>query len=143
MGLATTLLRRSLAGAGRTASGEFGRALSDDPRRIARAAKVDPHWRRRESGGAARLTPQELIDPGRRIGHWRSVDPRRPHDGWRSVWKLAGLLGWAGAVGGAWWLGSARGRGPLASVGELDQFGSAVGAALDGFGALDAADGAP
>jgi len=143
MGLATTLLRRSLRGAGRVASGELSRAVAADPRRISRGAKVDPHWRRREAGGAARLTPQELIDPGRRVGHWHSVDPRRPHDGWRSVWKLAGLLGWAGAVGGAWWLGSSRSRGPLASVAELDQLGSVVGAALDGFDALDAADVAP
>jgi hypothetical protein len=143
MGLATTLLRRSLAGAGRAASGELGRATAADPRRISRGAHVDPHWRRHDGGGAARLTPQELIDPGRRVGRWHGVDPRRPHDGWRSIWKLAGLLGWAGAVGGAWWLGSSRGRGPLASVSELDRFGEAVGEALDGFAALDAADGAP
>jgi hypothetical protein len=137
MGLATTLLRRSLAGAGRAASGELGRAVAADPRRISRGARVDPHWRRLEGGGAARLTPQELIDPGRRVGRWHGVDPRRPHDGWRSVWKLLGLLGWAGAVGGAWWLGSSKARGPLASVAELDRFGEAVGAALDGFDALD------
>ncbi|MFP4149746.1 MAG: hypothetical protein ACLFV0_09675, partial [Nitriliruptoraceae bacterium] len=98
---------------------------------------------RLDAGGAARLTPQELIDPGRRVGRWHGVDPRRPHDGWRSVWKLLGLLGWAGAVGGAWWLGSSKGRGPLAAVAELDRLGEAVGAALDGFDALDGADVAP
>lgn len=51
--------------------------------------------------------------------------------------KLAGLLGWAGAVGGAWWLGSSRGRGPLSSVAEIDRIGEAVGAALDGFSELE------
>ncbi|MFP4234340.1 MAG: hypothetical protein ACLFUG_05365 [Nitriliruptoraceae bacterium] len=139
----TPLLRRSLSGAGYLASGELRRALAADPRRIARGARVDPHWRRLDAGGAARLTPQELIDPGRRVGRWHGVDPRRPHDGWRSVWKLLGLLGWAGAVGGAWWLGSSKGRGPLAAVAELDRLGEAVGAALDGFDALDGADVAP
>lgn len=136
MGLLGSFVWDAVAGTGRTASRDLRRAVTADPARIHRRSHVDPHWRRREDGGAARLAPDELIAPGRPIGRWRGVDPRRPFDGWRSVWKLLGLLGWAGAVGGAWWLGSSRGRGPLAPVAELDRIGEAVGAALDGFDAL-------
>ena len=134
MGLLSNLLRDTAADVGRTAGRELGAAITRDPARITRRAHVDPHWRRREDGGAARLSPDELIVPGHPTGRWRAVDPHRPHEGWRSVWKLVGLLGWAGAVGGAWWLGSSRARGPLASVSELDRLGETLGAALDGFG---------
>ena len=127
------LLRGVARDAGRSAVRDAQRAVTRDPARISRRARVDPHWRRLEDGGAARLAPDELIDPGRPVGRWHGVDPHRPQDGWRSVWKFAGLLGWAGAVGGAWWLGHSRGRGPLASVADLDRLGEAVGTALDGF----------
>ncbi len=137
MGMLSNLLRDAAADAGRTAGRELGTAITRDPSRIVRRAHVDPHWRRREAGGAARLSPDELIAPGRPSGRWRVVDPHRPNDGWRSVWKLVGLLGWAGAVGGAWWLGSRRARGPLASVSELDRIGETLGAALDGFAELE------
>ncbi len=136
MSLATDLVRRAAAGAGRGAGRELHAALTQDPARTIRRAHVDPHWRRAEGGGAARLLSDELISPGRPIGRWHGVDPHRPNDAWRSVWKLAGLLGWAGAVGGAWWLGSSRGRGPLGAVSELDRIGETVGAALDGFSEL-------
>lgn len=136
MDLATDLVRRAAAGAGRGVGRELRVALTQDPARTIRRAHVDPHWRRAEEGGAARLLSNELISPGRPIGRWHGVDPHRPNHAWRSVWKLAGLLGWAGAVGGAWWLGSSRGRGPLAAVSELDRIGETVGAALDGFSEL-------
>jgi len=130
------LLRSAVADARRSAMRDLRRAVTRDPARITRRTTVDPHWRRRENGRAARLAHDELIAPGRAVGRWHGVDPHRPADGWRSVWKFAGLLGWAGAVGGAWWVGHSRGRGPLASVSELDRFGEAVGAALDGFDEL-------
>ena len=120
---------------GRAVVRRTGAALVSEPAKVARRTSVDPHWRRLEDGYAARLGPRETIVMSRPVGRWRKVDPRLPQDGWRSVWKLAGLVGWAGAVGTAWWLGSSRARGPLASVAELDRLGEAVGAALDGFGA--------
>ena len=141
MSLLTRLLRESARDTGRTAARELRTAVTQDPSRIHRHARVDPHWRRQEDGGAARLLPGELIDPGTRIGRWHGVDPRRPHDGWRSVWKAVGLVGWAGAVGGAWWLGHARSRGPLASVSELGRIGESLGASLDGFDGLEGVDG--
>lgn len=131
------LVRRTARDASRATLRDAQRAVTRDPARIVRRAAVDPHWRRREDGGAARLGPDQLIAPGRAVGRWHGVDPHRPQDGWRSVWKLAGLVGWAGAVGGAWWLGHSRARGPLAAVAELDQIGDALGAALDGFSALE------
>lgn len=136
MGLTSNLLRQTAASAGRRAGRELRVAVTQDPSRLRRRAHVDPHWRRSEDGGAARLAPDELIAPGRPIGRWHGVDPHRPHDAWRSIWKLTGLLGWAGAVGGAWWLGASRARGPLAAVSELDRLGDAVGAALEGFDEL-------
>ncbi|MEX2549757.1 MAG: hypothetical protein WD638_05995 [Nitriliruptoraceae bacterium] len=111
---------------GRTAAREAGAAVGADPHRIRRSARLDPHWRRRDAGGAARLSSDELIVPAAGIGRWHGVDPHRPHDGWRSPWKLLGLLGWGGAVGAAWWLGSTRSRGPLAGVAELDRLGEAL-----------------
>ena len=137
MSLLTKLLRETAADTSRIAGRRLGAAITRDPARITRRSHVDEHWRRREGEGAARLAHDELIVPGRPVGRWRGVDPHRPHDGWRSVWKLVGLVGWAGAVGGAWWLGSSRARGPLASVSELDRIGETVGAALDGFSELE------
>ncbi|TVR17022.1 MAG: hypothetical protein EA387_17175 [Nitriliruptor sp.] len=137
MGPLSKLLRDAAADAGRTTGRELRTVISRDPARISRRAHVDPHWRRHGDGAAARLAPDELIAPGRQIGRWRGVDPYRPYDGWQSVWKLVGLLGWAGIVAGAWWLGSSRGRGPLASVSELDRIGETLGAALDGFAELE------
>lgn len=136
MSLATNLLRQAAAGAGRGVGRELRTAVAQDPARTIQRAHVDPDWRRSEAGGAARLASDQLISVGRPIGRWHGVDPHRPHDEWRSVWKLAGLLGWAGVVGGAWWLGSSRGRGPLAAASELDRIGETVGAALDGFSEL-------
>jgi len=136
MGLTSDLRRSTSSGARRRARRELRLALGKDPGRIRRRAHVDPHWRRLEDGGAARLAPAELIAPGRPIGRWHGIDPHRPLDGWRSISKVAGLLGWAGVVGGAWWLGASRGWGPLASVAELDRLGDTVGAALDGFSEL-------
>ncbi|MFO7778766.1 MAG: hypothetical protein R6V28_10460 [Nitriliruptoraceae bacterium] len=133
MSLSSNLLRQAASSAGRGAARELRSAVTQDPARTIKRAHVDPNWRRSEAGGAARLASDELISPGRPIGRWHGVDPHRPHDAWRSVWKLVGLVGWAGVVGGAWWLGSSRGRGPLAMVSELDRLGETVGAALDGF----------
>jgi hypothetical protein len=136
MSVATNLLRQTAVGAGRGAGRELRLAMQQGRGGGNRRARVDPHWRRSEDGGAARLTPHELIAPGRPVGRWHGVDPHRPYDTWRAVGKFIGLLGWAGVVGGAWWLGSSHGRGPLAAVSELDRFGEAVGAALDGFSEL-------
>lgn len=133
----TNLLRQAAVGAGRGAGRELRVAMGHHRSYPTSRGQLDPHWRRSEGGLAARLTPDELIVPGRPIGRWHGIDPHRHHDTWRSVGKLAGLLGWAGVVGGAWWLGSSRGRGPLAAVSELDRFGEAVGAALDGFSAVE------
>ncbi len=120
--------------AGRTAARESGVAWGTDPHRIVRRTRIDPHWRRLEHGGAARLAADELIAPAAGVGRWHGADPHRPQDGWRSIWKVLGLLGWGGVVGTAWWLGSSKGRGPLAGVGELDHLGEAIDAAMDGFG---------
>ncbi len=134
MGWQREVLRRG----GRLTRRVVSDALADDAASQARRMRIDPHWRRLEDGYAARLGPRDTIDVKRPVGHWRSVDPRRPHHGWRSVWKFVGLVGWAGAVGTAWWVGSSRGRGPLAGVRELDHLGDSVGAAIDGFGSLEA-----
>ena len=133
----TRFVRSSARDATRAAVRDAKRAVTRDPTRITRRTTVDPHWRRLEDGGAARLSPGELIAPGRPVGRWHGVDPHRPADGWRSVWKFAGLLGWAGAVGGAWWLGHSRERGPLAAVAQIDRIGESVGAAVAGFDELD------
>ena len=133
MGWQREVLRRG----GRLTRRVVSDALADDEASQARRMRVDPHWRRLEDGGyAARLGPRDTIDVKRPVGHWRSVDPRRPHHGWRSIWKFVGLAGWAGAVGTAWWVGSSRGRGPLAGVRELDHLGDDVGAAIEGFDSL-------
>jgi hypothetical protein len=126
MAVISRLLWQVARSTGRTAARDAGAAAGADPRRILKGARLDPHWRRQEGGGAARLAPDELIVPPVGIGRWHGVDPHRPHDGWRSVWKLFGLLGWGGAVGAAWWLGSRTGRGPLAGVAELDRLGEAL-----------------
>lgn len=111
----------------------LGGPLAERPAAQARRFGVDPDWRRQPDGHAARLGPRETIDVARPVGRWHGVDPRRPNAGWRSVWKWVGLAGWAGTVGTAWWLGSSRGRGPLAGVRELDHLGESVAAAIDGF----------
>ena len=75
--------------------------------------RVDPHWRNTHGGLAVRLDARTTIDVAAPVGRWREVDPRRPHDTWRSIGKAAGLAGWMVAVAGGWWLGSSRGGGPL------------------------------
>jgi hypothetical protein len=108
-----------------------GSSARANPDRVAGRFRVDPDWRRLEDGYAARLGPGETIDVAQPVGRWRNVDPRRPEVGWQSLGKAAGLTMWAGAVGAAWWLGSSRGRGPLASVAELDRFGEAFSSSGD------------
>lgn len=104
------------------------------PAQVARRTHVDPTWRRIEDGYAARLGPRETIDVARPVGRWRQVDPRQPLPLGGLARKAAGFGLWAGAVGVAWWVGSSRGRGPLAGVAELDRLGEAVGDATRGFG---------
>ena len=92
------------------------RATSDDVEVVARTFAVDPDWRRTEDGRAARLGPRETIDlPVPETGPFASRDPRTVVVGWRSIGRVLGLAGWAGAVGAGWWLGT-RGRGPLAHL---------------------------
>ncbi len=124
--------RRTVAiTAGRAVARRAGSSVRATPDRVAGRFEVDPHWRRLEDGYAARLGPRETIDVGQPVGRWRDVDPRRPQDGWQSLGKFAGLTMWGGVVGAAWWLGSSRGRGPLASVAELDRFGEALSSSGD------------
>lgn len=105
---------RLVAAAGRT-----------DDRQLARRRRVDPDWRRADDG-PARLGPRQTIDVRRSVGRFRARDPRQVHRGFAAPGKVAGLALWAGVVGGAWWLGSSRGRGPLAGAAHLDAFGSAL-----------------
>jgi hypothetical protein len=122
--------QRDLAGrAGRAAARGFADAVVSDPAAAARAYTVDPDWRRvDEQGYAARLGPRQTIAPTSVTGRWKGVDARRPNDGWRSVWKVAGLGLWVGTVAAGWWLGASKGRGPMASVRELDHLGEAFDA---------------
>ena len=96
-----------------------GRGLVDasrgDERALGRRFRVDEDWRRIEDGRAVRLGPDTTISVTP-VGRWRRVDPLVPSEGWRRPWKAVGLLAWAATVGGAWWLGASRGRGPLASL---------------------------
>jgi hypothetical protein len=88
-----------------------------DPTRLKRRMRPDPHWREPLDGAAPRLDPRSRIEVTR-TGRFREIDPYRTVDGWRDGWKVVGFLGWAAAVGTAWWLGSSRGRGPLAILAE-------------------------
>jgi hypothetical protein len=81
---------------------------------VRRRFAVDPDWKRTHDGLAARLDTRTTIGVTAPVGRWRTVDPRRPQDQWRAPWKAVGLVAWGSAVGVAWWLGSSRGRGPLA-----------------------------
>jgi hypothetical protein len=79
--------------------------------------RPDPHWRVPLDGAAPRLGPDQRIEVTR-TGRFRHVDPYRTAEGWRDPWKVIGFVGWVAAVGAAWWLGSSRGRGPLAVLAE-------------------------
>jgi hypothetical protein len=92
------------------------RATSDDVEVVARTFAIDPDWRRHEDGRAARLGPRETIDlPVPETGPFAGRDPRTVVVGWRSVGRVLGLVGWGGAVGAGWWLGT-RGHGPLSHL---------------------------
>jgi hypothetical protein len=107
-------------------------ALAPDGDRIARRVRVDEHWRRHElDGRAPRLTSRETIRVGRPVGRWRRVDPLVPYDGWRRPWAWAGLGLWAGVAGALGFLGWKTGRGPLAGLGHLDEFGDALPGPFD------------
>lgn len=108
------IARRGLVAAGR----RFAREARPRPDAL-RRMRVDPDWRRIEEGRAARLGPDRTIAVTRRH-RWRRHDPLRVEVGWWALWRTVGLGLWAGAVGGAWWLGRSRGRGPLATLREPD-----------------------
>lgn len=93
---------------------------------VARSTQIDADWRRIEQGRAARLGADQTIDVARRIGRWRTVDPRTPRPVTGVGAKLLSVTVWTTAVGAAWWVGTRHRRGPLASVADLDQFGSAI-----------------
>ena len=76
---------------------------------------VDPDWRRVVDGRAARLDRRTTIEVAR-PRDWEHVDPREVDEAWSRPGPALGLVIWAGAVGAAWWVGSSRGRGPLASL---------------------------
>lgn len=106
-----------VAGAARRAvRSRFRPALTSDVGSLARRYTVEPDWERKDDGYAVRLDTRTTIDVRDRVGRWRNVDPRRPQDAWRAPWKAVGLVAWGSAVGTAWWLGSSRGRGPLAML---------------------------
>lgn len=91
------------------------RAIGRDPQRLRRRLHVVEDWQERDGEEPARLGPRETISVTR-VGHWRQVDPRVTAEGWRDIGRWLGVLGWAAAIGAAWWLGSSRGRGPLAGA---------------------------
>lgn len=117
--------------AGRATVATVRVAAAGASERAVRRTRVDPDWRRvDEHGRAAKLAPHQTIDVRKPVGRWRGIDPRRPRPVTGVVVKLAALGLWAGAVGGAWWLGARKRRGPLASVAELDQLGQTLGDAI-------------
>jgi hypothetical protein len=95
----------------------LGGATRRDPTRLRRQLRPDPNWREPLDGAAPRLRPDQRIEVTR-VSRFRQIDPYRTVEGWRDVWRLVGLAGWAAAVAAAWWLGSSRGKGPLAILAE-------------------------
>lgn len=95
----------------------WGQGTRRDPTHIRRRMRLDPNWREPLDGAAPRLDHRSRIEVTR-VGRFREIDPYRTAEGWRDGWKVVGFLGWAAAVGAAWWLGSSRGRGPLAILAE-------------------------
>lgn len=130
MGRVTRMVARS----GARFAGDLAAARVSDPDAVRESFQPAPDWRELDADGyARRLGPRETIAPAGLTGHWRYVDAREPYVGWRSRRKAAGLGLWALAVAGAAGLGWWRGRGPLASLSELDRFGEAFDG-LEGFG---------
>lgn len=115
-----SVVRVVLGGAARAASRGLAAATRPETRAFERRFQVDEDWRRTEDGRAVRLDPDTTIAVTP-VGRWRRVDPLVPSDGWRRPWKAVGLAAWAAAIGGAWWLGSSRGRGPLAALHDPEE----------------------
>lgn len=120
------LLGRAVRQSGRLVSVTARAAAARSTEHVARTTQIDTQWRRIDEGRAARLGPDQTIDVARRVGRWRTVDPRRPRPITGVGVKLVSLGVWAGVVAAAWWIGSRHRKGPLASVADLNQFGSAV-----------------
>jgi hypothetical protein len=107
------LVRRGLLFAGR----RLAREARPEADALRGRVRVDPDWRRVEDGHAARLSPAQTISVTRKRS-WRRHDPLKVDPGWAEPWQALGVGMWATAVGAAWWLGSRRGRGPLAGLHE-------------------------
>lgn len=88
-----------------------------DPLRVERRMRPDPYWQEPVDGAAPRLDPHTRIEVTR-LGRFHETDPYRTAEGWRDPWRTVGLLGWAAAVGTAWWFGTSKGRGPLRILAE-------------------------
>ena len=106
---------RSIARRGAASAWRYG--TRRDPQRLQRRLKAHPSWQTSVEGAAPRLSHSERIEVTQ-IGRFRQIDPYHTVEGWRDPWKIVGFVGWTAAVGVAWWVGSSRGRGPLAILAE-------------------------
>jgi hypothetical protein len=107
------LKRQIVRYAWRAAAQRTAEVAGNDPEILRREFRVDPDWRRVESGYAPRLDARTTIAMDRVHGPWKDVDTLAVNDAWRRPWAAAGLAVWGAAVGLQWWRGASRGKGPL------------------------------